>query len=83
MLWRMKPDRNESSSAPLDRAPTHEGAGYHEFVESEFAPGSGRCDKCGGGPVADIHQKPVDHMARVADALERIADYLERMAFPS
>ena len=66
------PDRIENSLAPLDRAPTHEGVGYHEFVESEFAPGSGRCDKCGGGPAADIHQKPLDHMARVADALEEI-----------
>ena len=52
---------------------------YHSFVESEFPEGRGRCDTCGGGEGAEIHQKPVDQMARIADALERIADSLERV----
>jgi hypothetical protein len=63
--------------AAVNRASMLEGIGYHPFVESEFAPGCGRCDTCGGGPLADVHQKPVDQMARVADALERIAAVLE------
>jgi hypothetical protein len=50
---------------------------YHEFIPSEFAPDSGRCDKCGGGEGAPEHQKPVDQMVRIADALERIAAHLE------
>jgi hypothetical protein len=60
-----------------DRAPVNDGLPHHEFVPSEFAPESGRCDTCGGGPDAPIHSKPVDQMARIADALERIAAHLE------
>ena len=57
---------------------------YHAFTPSEFAPESGRCDKCGGSEGAAEHQKPVDQMARIADALERIAGTLEEisMAMP-
>ena len=51
---------------------------YHKFRVSEFDPDCGRCDQCGGGELAPEHQKPVDQMARIADALERIADSLER-----
>jgi len=50
--------------------------GYHPFVESEFEQGKGYCDQCGGGPDADIHQKPVDQMERIADSLAVIADAL-------
>jgi len=60
-----------------DRPAINDGLPHHEFVPSEFAPGSGRCDTCGGGLLAPIHQKPVDQMARIADALERIADAME------
>lgn len=67
-------ERQESAA---DRAPIHDGLPYHEFQESEFAPGCGRCDKCGGGPAAAIHQAPVDQQKRIADALERIAAHLE------
>ena len=49
----------------------------HDFVPSEFDPTCGRCDRCGGGPGAAIHQAPVDQMARIADALERIAVAME------
>lgn len=52
-----------------DRPPIDDAMGFHVFVESEFEKGAGRCDKCGGGPLAAIHQVPVDHMARIADAL--------------
>lgn len=51
--------------------------GPHAFVPSEFSTGAGFCDRCGGGPGAEIHQKPVDQLARIADALERIANQLE------
>jgi hypothetical protein len=54
-----------------------EDAQYHPFKESEFQQGKGYCDLCGGGPDASVHQKPVDQMARIADALERIANQLE------
>ena len=67
----------ERQEVPPDRPAIFDGLGPHDFVESEFAPGSGRCDKCGGGPLAPIHLKPVDQMARIADALERIADVME------
>ena len=62
-----------------ERPPVNDGLPPHKFVPSEFAPESGRCDQCGGGAGAPIHSKPVDQMARIADALERIADSLERV----
>ena len=62
---------------PPDRPAVNDMAGPHDFVPSEFAPDSGRCDRCGGGALAQIHLKPVDPMARIADALERIADVME------
>lgn len=64
---------------PADRPAVNEMAGYHPFVPSEFAPESGRCDICGGGALAQIHQKPVDQMARIADALEGIFNQLDRL----
>jgi hypothetical protein len=51
------------------RPPVNESVGPHPFAESEFTPGCGRCDRCGGGPDAEIHQPVVDQMARIADAL--------------
>ena len=66
----------ERQPIPDDRAPVNDGLPHHEFVPSEFAPDSGRCDKCGGGPLAPIHLKPVDQMARIADALEGILEIL-------
>ena len=51
----------------------------HGFLPSEFDPDCGRCDRCGGGPGAEIHQAPVDQMARIADALEEIAGALHRI----
>ena len=84
----MTPEQETSHFS--DRPPINDLMGPHPFVESEFEEGAGRCDKCGGGPDAEIHQKPVDHLARVADALEaldswapavaRIANALERIA---
>jgi hypothetical protein len=65
--------------APSSRAAINDQLPRHDFVESEFEQGAGRCDKCGGGPGAEIHQQPVDHMAWVADALERIAGYLAEL----
>ena len=44
--------------------------GYYDYQQ-------GRCDRCGGGSLAKEHQKPVDQMARIADALERIANTME------
>lgn len=61
------------------RPPVNDAVAPHPFAESEFAPESGRCDRCGGGPGAEIHKAPVDQMARIADALERIADSMERV----
>ena len=49
--------------------------GPHDYVESEFAQGAGRCDKCGGGPDAAIHHW-VDPQERMAVALEEIAGAL-------
>jgi hypothetical protein len=49
---------------------------YHKFKPSEFPGGEGRCDFCGGGEGAEVHQKPVDQMARIADALEGILEVL-------
>jgi hypothetical protein len=66
----------ERQSIPDDRPAINDGLPHHEFVPSEFAPDSGRCDKCGGGPLAPIHLKPVDQMARIADALEGILEVL-------
>lgn len=56
-----------------DRPPINPTLGYHPYQESEFPEGAGHCDACGGGPLAEIHQKPVDQLARIADALESIA----------
>lgn len=69
----LTPDR-EIPSIPADRAAVNDMAGPHAFVPSEFAPESGRCDICGGGSLAAIHQKPVDQMARIADALEQFPE---------
>jgi hypothetical protein len=66
----------ERQPIPEDRAPVNDGLPHHEFVVSEFAPESGRCDKCGGGPLAPIHLKPVDQMERIANALEGILEVL-------
>jgi len=66
----------ELQPIPLDRPAVNQEAGYHEFVPSEFAPESGRCDRCGGGQMAAIHQAPVDNVARIADALEGILEVL-------
>lgn len=71
------PQERQESAA--DRAPIHDGLPPHEFQKSEFAPGCGRCDKCGGGPAAAIHQAPVDQQKRIADALEEIAGALHRI----
>ena len=69
----------EPPSIPADRPAVNDMAGYHRFEPSEFAPQSGRCDRCGGGELAEIHQKPVDQMARIAGALEEIAGALHRI----
>ncbi len=88
------PELLESSERiPSDRPPINDLVGYHKFKESEYEEGAGRCDICGGGEDAEIHQKPIDHgeqLKRIADALEvladgaaavdRIADALERLA---
>ena len=73
----MQGGSHERQPIPDDRAPVNDGLPHHDFIPSEFAPDSGRCDKCGGGPLAPIHLKPVDQMARIVDALERIADVME------
>ena len=53
------------------------GGARHPFVLSQFAPASGKCDKCAYLEGHPIHRAPVDHVARIADALERIAASLE------
>ena len=62
-----------------DRPPVNDALAPHAFAESEFAPGCGRCDRCGGGPDAPIHKEPVDQQKRIADALEEIAGALHRI----
>ena len=79
MLLGMADPSIDLQPIPLDRPAVNQEAGYHEFVPSEFAPTSGRCDRCGGGELAGIHQKPVDQVARIAGALERIADALDEL----
>lgn len=74
----LTPDR-EISSIPPDRPAVNDMVGPHAFIPSEFAPESGRCDICGGGSLAEIHQTPVDQVARIADALEGIHDALAIM----
>lgn len=81
----MTPDLEALREFVPDRAPIHKDAGRHDFVESEFPGGAGRCDICGGGPLAEIHLRPIDQAERAAEAifrcsqaLERIADSLER-----
>lgn len=76
MLSVMAPE-TEASELELSHPAINDALGPHDFKPSEFAPESGRCDRCGGGPLAQIHQKPVDQMARIADALERIAGVME------
>lgn len=61
------------------RAPIFDQLLPHPFVPSEFAPESGRCDTCGGGPDAAIHNH-VDPMERLAVALERVAVAMEECA---
>ena len=63
-----------------DRAPINPAVGRHDFVLSEFSPKSGCCDVCGGSADAEIHQEPVDQVARIADALEAILVQQTRMA---
>ena len=78
------PDREDMGSiaasvtveTPANRPPVNDQIPRHEFVESEFLPGCGRCDRCGGGPLAEIHQERVDPMERIATALERIAAFM-------
>ena len=72
-------DIEPSEHVDYSRPAVNDAVPPHAFAESEFAPGCGRCDKCGGGPGAAIHQPAVDQMARIADALERIADILSDM----
>ena len=60
-----------------EHAPINPAVGRHDFVPSEFSPQSGRCDTCGGTADAEIHQKPVDQVERIADALESIDVTLE------
>ncbi len=71
---------------PRDRPPVDFTQAPHKFVESEFPAGKGRCDMCGGGPDAEIHQPRVDPgqvvMERIATALERIAARLEDDGLP-
>lgn len=57
---------------PPDRRPINDTMGPHEYVESEFPAGKGRCDLCGGGPLHEIHAKQVDPLVRIASALEHI-----------
>ena len=71
------PDIEPTEHVDYSRPAVNDALGPHDFIPSEFDPECGRCDKCGGGPGAAIHQKPVDQMARIADALERIAEALE------
>ena len=77
----MMPDLEAEPTEHVDysRPPVNDAVPPHAFTESEFAPGCGRCDKCGGGPGAAIHQPAVDQMARIADALEEIAGALHRI----
>jgi hypothetical protein len=73
------PER-EVRDVPRDRPPVNNELPYHPFQQSEFPEGRGRCDSCGGGPDAPIHQKPIDsaeQLKRIADALESIATSLE------
>jgi hypothetical protein len=70
-------ERYENPAPPSGRPPIHD-TGYHEFQESEFPNGAGRCDTCGGGPDAEIHHKPVDPLERIATALEEIAGAMHR-----
>jgi hypothetical protein len=63
----------EDFTPRTDRSAINPQVPYHKFVESEYEQGAGHCDVCGGGPDAEIHQKPVDQMARIADALDMIA----------
>jgi hypothetical protein len=76
----MMAEPSEVVRVPPERAPIFTDLPVHEFVPSEFAPESGRCDTCGGGPLAEIHQKRLDPQERIAAALERIADSLEILA---
>ena len=73
------PDAEMPIESPASRPPVNDQVARHEFVESEFAPGCGRCDRCGGGPLADIHQERIDPMERIATALEEIAGALHRI----
>lgn len=64
-----------------NRDPIHEALGPHKYQESEFEHGAGRCDKCGGGEFAAIHQPVVDQGKRAADSLEYIAGRLGNIDF--
>jgi hypothetical protein len=62
-----------------NREPIHLELPPHEFVDSEFEQGKGYCDKCGGGPGAEIHHplKRIEPIVRIAEALERLAHQAE------
>jgi hypothetical protein len=65
------PQRKPSERRPYNPSrPAIHDTGYHPFKESEFAEGVGYCDHCGGGPDAEVHQKPIDQMERLATILE-------------
>jgi hypothetical protein len=69
-------EREPSERRPYNPSrPAIHDTGYHKFKESEFAEGKGYCDHCGGGPDAEVHQKPIDQ----SEQLKRIADALERL----
>jgi hypothetical protein len=71
----MMPDLEEPPEhVDYSRPAVNDALAPHDFVASEFDPDCGRCDRCGGGPGAEIHQKPVDQMARIADALEQFPE---------
>ena len=65
------PAIREPFETPADKRPILETT-PHDYIESEFPEGKGRCDVCGGGPEAKIHHF-VDPMERIASALENLA----------
>lgn len=63
--------------------------GPHRFVDSEFEHGKGRCDRCGGGPLADIHAEKTDPLKEIAGrmepliALDRVHERLQDLIIPT
>jgi hypothetical protein len=76
----MMPDPavREPFDPPADKRPILETT-PHDYIESEFPEGRGRCDVCGGGPEAKIHNH-VDPLERIAIALESNLAFLENVA---